>query len=125
MLLTGAVLRVPDDDRVAGTDVVTGHRTDEDRRAELCGDILDLVVGLLVAVRVDVGGVLRPDDQVRLGTLPGGDLVGELLGDPDVVVEHRLTLRVEVQAQPGHIALDRGDVEGGAVVTVRTGRPHR
>ena len=43
------------------------------------------------------------------GPAAGGDVGGELLGDPHVVVEHGAALGVEVQAEAGHVALHGGD----------------
>ena len=68
--------------------------------------------GVGVAQRVDVRGVLRPQHHVRARAATGGDVRGELLGDPHVVVEHRAALRVEVQAEPRHVALHGRDRHG-------------
>ena len=73
--------------------------------------------------RVDVGGALRPDHQVR-ASRPGVDPLRELQGRGHVVVEHGPPLGEGVQALPRHVALHSGDAER-AVVGVRRRAVHR
>ena len=51
--------------------------------------------------------------------LAGRDLGGEREGGPDVVVEHGPALRVEVEAEPGHVALHDRDLDRPAVRRVQ------
>ena len=72
------------------------------------GRAADHLVGVGVAEWVDVAGVLRPQDDVRLGDTARGHVPGEAEGCLGMVVEHRSTLGVEVEARFGYVALDRG-----------------
>ena len=60
-------------------------------------------------VRIDVGGVLRPDHQVGLGCLAGPNVGGQLVGLQGVQIGHRATPGVELQTRLRHVALDHGD----------------
>ncbi len=70
---------------------------------------VDQGVCVRVGERVQVGGVLRPDHQVRSGDATGAHVGGELTRGGDVVVEHRGALGVELQPQPRHVALHERD----------------
>ena len=98
-----------------GSGFADQDRAQHDRHPDGARGPVDRRGGVGVAQRVDVGGVLRPQHHVRARAQPGGDVGGELLGDPHVVVEHRPALRVEVQTQPRHVALhgcDRHRADG-------------
>ena len=112
------------------------HRAQHDRHADGAGGLVDRRGGVRVAQRVDVGGVLRPEHQVGRGRRPAATSAASCSVTRDVVVEHRAPLGVEVQAEPGHVALDRGDRHGappgrrrrpGTSAAERTGeqRPRR
>jgi hypothetical protein len=92
--------------------VAREHGAEHDRHADGAGGLVDRGRGVRVAQGVDVGGVLRPQHDVRAGPAAGGHVCGELFGDPNVVVEHGAALCVEVQAQPRDVALHRGDGDG-------------
>ena len=68
-----------------------------------------------VADRVDVAGVLRPHHQVGLLGPAGRDLGGQRERGVDVVVEHGPALGVELQPEPGHVALHDRDRDRPAV----------
>ena len=83
----------------------------------------DLGLGVRVAGGVDVGRVLRPDDEVGARSGTGGDLGRGVLGRGDVVVEDLTPFGVEVQAGPRDVALDRHHVAGSTVGRQRDGEP--
>src|SRR5262249_425983 len=80
-----------------------GHRGDEDRGGDRAGGGVDRQGRVGVAQRVDVAGVLRPDHQVWVWGLTAPDLVGQLDGGLDVVVQHGAALLVEVKAKAGDV----------------------
>ena len=80
-------------------------------------------LGVGVAQRVDVGGVLGPDDEVRGGCPAGVDLPLGLEGRRDVVVEDLPALGVEVEPRPGHVALDAEELGGRPVGRQRHREP--
>ena len=61
--------------------------------------------------RVEVGGVLWPDDDVRLDPGARCHLGGEVLGALRVQVQDRRSLSVEVQPGPRDVSLDAGDLD--------------
>jgi hypothetical protein len=62
----------------------------------------------VVGEGVDGGGVLRPHHEVGLRLLPRRHLVGQLLGEADVVGRHLAVVVHDVQAGAGHVALNGG-----------------
>jgi hypothetical protein len=95
--LPWAGARIPPDRGVSGLPVVgLQDRTDQDRRADRAGRPIDLRPGIRVAQWVDVGGVLRPDHQIRLGVPACGDLGRQPSGARCVVVQHSAPLGVEI-----------------------------
>ncbi len=102
------------------------HRADQDRRADgRPRHWRSAAAASGLVSRVDVRRVLRPDHELRLRRPPGPHVVGQPHGLADVVVEHRAALGVEVQPEPGHVALDRGHVDrsGRRRRRCRTGAP--
>ena len=105
-----------------GTPICSRRLGDQGR----CLEILDWV---------DVGGVLRPHDEVGWWQLARRHACGQLDGLVDVVVQDGLPLRVEVQPEPGDVALHDGhgrrvgcvspDRHEGAGVGDRTGDDER
>ena len=68
---------------------VDQHRTDQNRCTDRGGRGRDVSGGVGVAQRIDVGGVLRPDHDVRGVDLTATDLRGEFEGLRNVIVEDR------------------------------------
>src|SRR3954454_18553222 len=95
----GAGGRIPDDPVVVDVMLrvlrIGDNRTDQRRYADCPYRGIDDVARVLVTVRVDVGGVLRPDDDVRLGYRTGRDECGQPLGLVGVVGKHLLRLTEE------------------------------
>lgn len=81
------------------------YGADQERHVHGIDRGADLSPRILIPERVDVRGVLRPEDDIRPG-LAGRDLGGQAHCALHVVVEHGPTFGVEVQAGPRHIALD-------------------
>ena len=61
--------------------------------------------------------------NIGCGARPGPHVLGQPHRLADVVVEHRAALGVELQPEPRHVALHRGDVDGRVVAGARTGMP--
>lgn len=81
----------------------------EDRRVGHAQGPVDGLGSIGIASRIDVRGILRPDDELGVG-MSGLALAGHPGdGDLDVVVQYRAALGVEVQAGPGDVALDGHD----------------
>ena len=108
--------RVPHEHGVG--DVLPGPLQDgaeQHRGADGVGRRRDDRGGVLVGQRVDVGGVLGPQDEVDRVLLPRVDALGQVEGALHVVVEHRAALGVEVQAGARHVALHGGDADRAVV----------
>ncbi len=75
---------------------------------------LDRRPRVLLLVRVQVGGVLRPDDHIGLRPGPCRDLGRQLRGALRMQIEHRRALGVEVQPGGRHVALHAGDLDRAA-----------
>ena len=93
-------------------------RTDQDRDADRRAGGADAGVGLLVVERVDGGGVLRPEDEVRPRDLAGLDPVGEVDRGVDVVLGHLAVVVEDVVPVAGHVALHHGDRHRAVAVCV-------
>ena len=122
--------RIPDDHRVgvfgrflhAAWNVE--HGADQDRRADCRGCVLDLLPGVGIDEWIDIRRVLGPDHELRLWGDPRTHVLGQPERLPNVVVQHRSPLRVEVQPESRHIALHSRD--GDRRFTTRSGTrlPH-
>ena len=115
VVVAGSSLRIPDDHRVCFSRGVrpagVEHRADQDRGSDRLDGHRDLLCRVGVAQRVDLRCVLGPDDNVGSGRATGMHVVGQPASLPDIVGQHRETLRVELQTESGHVALNhrRGD----------------
>lgn len=85
------------------------HRADDERHVDRVDGALDLGGSVRVMEGVDVGGVLRPDDEAEVLPAVLGAPAPRMSPFPDVVVEDGSPLGVEVQPRLGHIALDQPD----------------
>ncbi len=118
--------RVPDDPGIGHVVRARAvqYRTDQDRHPHRARRLVDLAPRFRIGQRVDVGGVLRPDDERRPGQPPGAHRLGNGERALDVVVQHGRALGVEVKAEARDVALHDGD-RGGRGGAVRSGRGPR
>ncbi len=86
------------------------HGTDQDRPIRHLGGGLHRLPGRGVEQRVDVGGVLGPQDEVGLRDLPQPGLDRQVDGLGEVVVGHRPSPPQRLDAAPRHVALHDADV---------------
>ena len=123
--------RIPDDHRVGRSRVrpASGPAASSTVPTRIgapiaCGGHRDLLRRVGVGQRVDIRRVLRPDHELRLRRAARHARLGQPEGLPNVVVQHRAALRVEVQAEPGHVALHHRDGDGRFVARSGPGVPH-
>ena len=83
----------------------------------------DLVAGVGIGQRIDVGGVLRPEDNHRLWRPACAHVVGQLSRFADMIVQHGAALCIEFEPEPRDVALNGGDGDCRVVACAKTRLP--
>ena len=121
--LPGDVSGIPHEDVVVADVVDEGNGAHEHRCLNGLGSLIDDSRRGRVVARVQVCGVLRPDDHVEVA---GADVVGQLPRGLSVVAGHLQGTVEGVLEVGGHVSLDGPDANGAVLgAGVQRQRPRR